>query len=81
MPMSESVFSPKVQLLSAPTPIIHTAEKNSAPIMPMDPANAVKIVRPFLVIRLLRDREKAVRADIEARFSLPVVWGCSVWPS
>ena len=30
------------------------------PMMPMEPANAVKIVRPFLVIRLLRLRLSAV---------------------
>ena len=31
------------------------------PMMPIDPAKAVSRVRPFLVIRLLRDRERAVK--------------------
>ena len=35
------------------------------PIMPIEPANAVISVRPFLVMRLLNERPSAVRSDIE----------------
>ncbi len=49
------------------------------PMMPMDPAKAVSTVRPFFVIRLFNDRDKAVRKDIEvffpARAALPVTAG------
>ena len=38
------------------------------PIMPMDPAKEVRMVRPFLVMRLLRDREKAVKKLMEGFF-------------
>ena len=34
-------------------------------MMPMEPAKLVSTVRPFLVIRLLRDRDSAVRKDME----------------
>ena len=37
------------------------------PMMPMDPANEVISVRPFLVIRLLNDRDRAVRNPIDVR--------------
>jgi len=40
------------------------------PIMPIDPAKAVKKVLAFLVIRLLRDKESAVKNDIEGRLPL-----------
>ena len=30
------------------------------PMMPMDPANAVRKVRPFLVMRLVNDRAMAL---------------------
>ena len=36
------------------------------PMIPMDPAKDVKIVRPFLVMRLLRLRPKEVMSDIDA---------------
>ena len=55
------------------------------PMMPMDPAKAVRKVRPFLVIRLLRDRDRAVGKDMEVFFpalaSLPVRAGASSWLS
>ena len=35
------------------------------PMMPMDPAKAVRRVRPFLVARLLKLRERAVAKDME----------------
>ena len=35
------------------------------PIIPMLPANAVRIVLVFLVIRLLKESESAVKNDIE----------------
>ena len=41
---------------------------SAMPMMPMDPAKEVRMVRPFLVIRLLRDREKAVKKDMEGFF-------------
>ena len=34
-------------------------------MMPIEPAKAVIIVRPFLVMRLLNERPMAVRNDIE----------------
>ena len=37
------------------------------PMMPMDPAKEVMRVRPFFVIRLLADRDRAVRKPIEVR--------------
>ena len=37
------------------------------PMMPMDPAKEVMRVRPFLVIRLLADRDRAVRKPMEVR--------------
>ena len=37
------------------------------PMMPMDPAKEVMRVRPFLVIRLLKDRDRAVRKPMEVR--------------
>ena len=40
------------------------------PIIPIDPAKAVKKVLAFLVIRLLRDKESAVKNDIEGRLPL-----------
>ena len=47
--------------------------------MPMEPAKAVRMVRPFLVIRLFRDRDRAVRKDMEvffpARAAFPVTAG------
>ena len=38
------------------------------PIMPMLPAKAVRMVRAFLVMRLLSERDNAVRKLIEGRF-------------
>ena len=37
------------------------------PMMPMEPANAVMSVRPFLVMRFLNDRASAVRNDMRVR--------------
>ena len=37
------------------------------PMMPMDPAKEVMRVRPFFVIRLLKDRDRAVRKPMEVR--------------
>ena len=39
------------------------------PMIPIEPAKLVKKVRVFLVIRLRRDRERAVKKDMEAFFS------------
>ena len=44
---------------------------SAMPIMPMLPAKAVSMVRAFLVMRLLSERESAVRKLMEGRF-LPV---------
>ena len=44
------------------------------PIMPIEPAKEVRIVRPFLVIRLLSDSDSAVPNDIEV-FSLETAAG------
>ena len=41
------------------------------PMMPMLPAKAVRMVRAFLVMRLLSERESAVKKLMEGRF-LPV---------
>ena len=44
------------------------------PMMPMDPAKAVRVVRPFLVNRFLRDSPKEVSRDMEGlRIFLPRV--------
>ena len=40
---------------------------NAMPIMPMDPANAVRNVRPFLVRRLLRLNANDVPNDMDVR--------------
>ena len=37
------------------------------PMMPMEPAKAVMMVRPFFVMRLLKDSDSAVRNPIEVR--------------
>ena len=37
------------------------------PMMPIEPAKAVMMVRPFLVMRLLNERPSAVRKLIEVR--------------
>ena len=37
------------------------------PMMPMDPAKEVMRVRPFFVIRLLKDKDRAVRKPIDVR--------------
>ena len=37
------------------------------PMMPMEPAKAVMMVRPFLVMRLLKDRASAVRKLMDVR--------------
>ena len=37
------------------------------PMMPMEPAKAVMMVRPFLVMRLLKDNASAVRKLIDVR--------------
>ena len=34
------------------------------PIIPIEPAKATKIVLPFLVIKLLKDKDNAVKKDI-----------------
>ena len=55
------------------------------PMMPMDPAKAVSTVRPILVRRLVSDRDRAVRKDMEGFLSalacLPVRTGAcsSAW--
>ena len=55
------------------------------PMMPMDPAKAVSTVRPILVRRLVRDRDRAVRKDMEGFLAdlacLPVRTGAcsSAW--
>ena len=36
------------------------------PMMPMDPAKEVRIVRAFFVFRLLKLKDRAVRRDMEA---------------
>ena len=41
---------------------------SAMPIMPMLPAKAVRMVRAFLVMRLLSERESAVKKLIEGRF-------------
>ena len=41
------------------------------PMMPIEPAKAVMIVRPFFVIRFEKERERAVSGDIEERSSRP----------
>ena len=38
---------------------------SAIPMIPMLPAKDVRKVRPFLVIRLFFDRERAVRNDME----------------
>ena len=43
------------------------------PMMPMEPANEVRIVLAFLVLRLLKLSERAVRNDMEA---LPMFLCC-----
>ena len=48
-------------------------------MMPMEPAKLVRIVRPFLVIRLLREREKAVAKDMEGFFSLFPAVTAGLW--
>ena len=45
----------------------HDRER-AMPMMPMDPAKLVSRVRPFLVMRLFSDREKAVRKLMEGFF-------------
>ena len=40
---------------------------SAMPMMPMLPANATRNVRPSLVIRLLRERDRAVKNDIDVR--------------
>ena len=41
---------------------------SAMPMMPMLPAKAVSMVRPFFVIRLLSERLRAVRKDMLGRF-------------
>ena len=43
------------------------------PMMPIDPANAVKNVRPFLVIRLRADRPMAVAMESGFFFCFPAL--------
>ena len=43
------------------------------PIIPIEPANAVRNVLPFLVLKLLNDNDNAVNIDIEA---LPIFLCC-----
>ncbi len=43
-------------------------------MIPMDPAKAVINVRPFLVIRLLKDNAIAVKNDMAARFAALAFW-------
>ena len=51
------------------------------PMMPMLPAKLVSSVRPFLVMRLLRDREKAVKKLMEGFFFPTWMTGFSAAPS
>ena len=37
------------------------------PMMPMEPAKAVMMVRPFFVMRLLNESDSAVRNPIDVR--------------
>ena len=41
---------------------------NAIPIIPIEPANAVKIVLPFFVIKLFKLNDKAVINDIAVCF-------------
>ena len=61
-------------------------------MMPIDPAKAVMMVRPFLVMRLLNESPSAVRKLIEVRRAAlasrrGAVWGSKgsesavMWPS
>ena len=54
-------------LMYALTPA-ETAKISAIPIIPMLPANDVRNVRPFFVIRLLSERERAVKKDIDFFF-------------
>ena len=47
-------------------------------MMPMEPAKATRIVRVFLVSRLLSDRDSAVKNDMPGFFTLPCGAGASV---
>ena len=58
------------------------ARIRAMPMMPMDPAKLVSRVRPFLVMRLFRDREKAVGKLMEGFFCrFSVCGGFSCTPS
>ena len=48
-------------------------------MMPMDPAKAVSVVRPFLVNRFRRDRPKAVHTDMEGRLVLTFFCSSASW--
>ena len=45
------------------------------PMMPMEPAKAVRMVRAFLVIRLLSESPSAVKNDMEVFFVFSVCTG------
>ena len=48
---------------------------SAMPIMPMEPAKAVRMVRAFLVIRLLSESPSAVKNDMEVFFVFSVCSG------
>ena len=53
------------------------AKIKAMPIMPMEPAKEVKMVRAFLVHRLLKLKDSAVRKDMDA---FPIfLWMGRVW--
>ena len=46
---------------------LERARMAAMPMMPMEPAKAVMAVRPFLVMRFLKERPRAVRKDMDVR--------------
>ena len=58
---------------------LETAKISAIPIIPILPANEVKMVRPFLVKRFFRERPKDVQRDIDGFFSLFFDKSCFVY--
>ena len=51
---------------------LEMARIRAIPIIPIDPATEVRIVRPFFFFKLSKDRANAVHGDIDDLFFLPV---------
>jgi hypothetical protein len=56
-----------IEVIYAFTPV-ETERIRAIPIIPMLPAKEVKKVRPFFVIRLFKERRRAVKKDMDLFF-------------